>query len=159
MTHLTEGSKAPAFKTKDQFGNTLSTTELKGKKWVLYFYPKDMTSTCTVQACNLRDNYSALLKAGIQVIGINDNDEKMHQKFTDKNNLPFPLIADVDRTIINKYGVWGEKSMYGNKYMGIHRTTFLIDEKGIIQKIILKPKSSEHAKEIVKAWKEIGAHK
>ena len=148
---LQEGTKAPAFKGKDQDGNTISLTDFKGKKLIIYFYPADMTPTCTVQACNLRDNFGLLKHKGFSVIGISPDDEKKHKKFEEKNDLPFPLIADVDHTIIDKYGVWGEKQLYGRKYMGLHRTTFIIDEKGIIQKVFLKPKSKQHAEEILKA--------
>jgi len=155
MTTLTEGKKAPAFTSKDQNGNKVSLAQFKGQKVVLYFYPEDNTPTCTVQACNIRDNYSALQKEGIVVLGISPDEEKKHKKFEAKFNLPFTLLADTDHSIIDKYGVWGEKSMYGRSYMGLHRTTFLIDEKGVIRKIFLKPKSKEHTAEILKAWAEI----
>lgn len=152
---LTEGKKAPAIKLKDQNGKMVSLSDFTGKKVVIYFYPKDMTSTCTVQACNLRDGFSDLKKQGIVVIGISPDDTESHKKFEEKNKLPFILLADPQHTALEKYGVWGEKSMYGRKYMGVIRTTFLIDEKGIIRKIIEKPKSSEHAREILKEWKII----
>ncbi|HEX6432279.1 MAG TPA: thioredoxin-dependent thiol peroxidase, partial [Niastella sp.] len=148
---LQEGDKAPAFQGKDQNGKKVSLSELKGKKVVLYFYPEDDTPTCTVQACNLRDNYALLKKNGFEVIGVSPNDEKSHKKFETKFNLPFTLLADPDHTIINKYGVWGEKQMFGNKYMGVHRTTFVINEKGVISKIFLRPKNKQHAEEIVGA--------
>lgn len=151
MTHLTEGQKAPAFSGKDQNGNKISLNDYKGQKVVLYFYPQDNTPTCTVQACNLRDNYALLKKEGFIVIGVSPDDEASHKKFEVKNNLPFPLIADTKNSIIEKYGVWGEKQMYGRKYMGLHRTTFVINEKGIISKIFLKPKSKQHAEEIIAA--------
>ena len=156
MTTRTEGQKAPAFTSKDQNGKTIRLKDFSGKKLVLYFYPKDMTPTCTVQACNLRDNYSILKKQGWEIVGVSPDDEKQHKKFEEKNDLPFPLIADSELSIIEKYGVWGEKQLYGRKYMGLHRTTFLIDEKGIIRKIFRKPKSKQHAEEILKAWEEIG---
>ncbi len=156
-THLTEGTKAPAFKGKDQDGNTISLADYKGKKLVLYFYPEDDTPTCTVQACNLRDNFAALTANGFTVIGISPDEEKKHKKFEAKYKLPFTLIADPKHTIIDKYGVWGEKQLYGRKYMGLHRTTFLIDEKGIIKKIFLKPRSKQHTEEILKAWQLITA--
>ncbi|THU37357.1 thioredoxin-dependent thiol peroxidase [Niastella caeni] len=146
---LKEGDKAPAFHAKDQNGKKISLSEYKGKKVVLYFYPEDDTPTCTVQACNLRDNYALLKKNGFEVIGVSPNDEKSHKKFETKFNLPFTLLADPDHTIINKYGVWGEKQMFGNKYMGVHRTTFVINEKGVISKIFLRPKNKQHAEEIV----------
>lgn len=150
MITLKEGDKAPAFSAKDQNGKKVSLSEFKGKKVVLYFYPEDDTPTCTVQACNLRDNYALLKKNGFEVLGVSPNDEKSHKKFETKFNLPFTLIADPDRAIIEKYGVWGEKQMFGNKFMGVHRTTFVIDEKGIIKKIFLRPKNKQHAEEIVK---------
>lgn len=149
MTHLQEGQKAPAFSGKDQNGNKVSLANFKGHKIVLYFYPQDSTPTCTVQACNLRDNFALLQKNGFTVIGVSPDDEASHKKFEAKNNLPFTLIADTTNTIIEKYGVWGEKQMYGRKYMGLHRTTFVINEKGIIEKIFLKPKSKQHAEEIL----------
>lgn len=155
MTSLTEGTKAPAFKGKDQNGKAVSLAGYKGKKLVLYFYPEDDTPTCTVQACNLRDNFGLLRKAGFEVLGVSPDEEKKHKKFEAKYSLPFTLIADPDHTIIDKYGVWGEKQLYGRKYMGLHRTTFLIDEKGIIRKIFLKPRSKQHTEEILKAWAEI----
>lgn len=155
MEILQEGKKAPAFKGKDQNGANVSSTDFKGKKLVLYFYPQDNTPTCTVQACNIRDNFSALGKKGITIIGISPDDIKKHKKFEEKFELPFALIADTDHSIIDKFGVWGEKQLYGKKYLGLHRTTFLIDEKGIIKKVILKPKSKQHAEEIIKAWEEL----
>lgn len=155
MITLTEGQKAPAFSGKDQDGNKISLANYKGKKIILYFYPQDDTPTCTVQACNLRDNYSLLLKEGFTIIGVSPDDEAKHKKFETKHILPFSLIADTNHAIIDKYGVWGEKQLYGRKYMGLHRTTFLIDEKGIIKKIFLKPKSKQHAEEIIAAWKNL----
>ena len=155
MTHLQEGDKAPAFTGKDQDGKSVSLSGYKGKKVVLYFYPEDDTPTCTVQACNLRDNYALLKKAGFTILGISPDEEKKHKKFEGKYDLPFTLVADPGHTIIDKYGVWGEKLLYGRRYMGLHRTTFLIDEKGIIRKIFLKPKSKQHAEEILKAWSEL----
>jgi peroxiredoxin Q/BCP len=151
---LKEGQKAPDFKGKDQNGNILSLKDFKGKKLVLYFYPQDNTPTCTVQACNIRDNYDALIQKGISIIGISPDDEKKHKKFETKFNLPFPLIADTDHAIIDSYGVWGEKQLYGRKYMGLHRTTFLINEKGIIKTIIKKPVSKNHVAEILEAWEK-----
>lgn len=155
MTHLTEGKKAPAFKGKDQNGKPVSLADFKGKKVVLYFYPEDDTPTCTVQACNLRDNFGLLKKNGFIVLGVSPDEEKKHKKFEAKYNLPFTLIADADHKIIDSYGVWGEKQMYGRTYMGLHRSTFLIDEQGVIRKIFLKPKSKQHSEEILKAWAEI----
>ena len=156
MAILSEGNKAPAFSSKDQNGNTVSLEIFKGKKVVLYFYPEDGTPTCTVQACNLRDNFGALKKEGIIVLGVSPDEVAKHKKFETKFDLPFTLLSDPKHTIIEKYGVWGEKQLYGRKYMGLLRTTFLIDEKGIIRKIFSKPKSKQHTEEILNAWKEIG---
>jgi len=155
MINLKEGDKAPIFSGNDQNGKKISFADLKGKKVVLYFYPQDDTPTCTIQACNLRDNYSLLKNNGFVILGVSPDDEKKHKKFEAKYDLPFTLIADPQRAIIDKYGVWGEKKLYGREYMGIHRTTFLIDEKGIIRKIFLRPKNKQHAEEIIKTWKEI----
>ena len=145
---LLEGKKAPSFSAKDQDGATIKLSDFKGKKLALYFYPKDDTSTCTVQACNLRDGFKMLAKKGIEIIGVSPDDEKSHTKFITKHKLPFRIIADTDKKLVEKFGVWGEKQLYGNKYMGVFRTTFLIDEKGIIVKILAKPKVKEHSKEI-----------
>ena len=145
---LAEGKKAPSFTAKDQDGAAIRLSDFKGKKLALYFYPKDDTSTCTVQACNLRDGFKALSKKGIEVIGVSPDDQKSHVKFITKHKLPFRIIADTDKKLVEKYGVWGEKQLYGNKYMGVFRTTFLIDENGVVVKIIAKPKVKEHAKEI-----------
>ena len=152
MTTLLEGDKAPAFKGKDQNGKSVSLADYKGKKVVLYFYPQDDTPTCTVQACNLRDNFDALKKQGFIVIGISPDEEKKHKKFVTKYDLPFTLIADPEHKIIEAYGVWGQKQLYGKNYMGLQRTTFLINEKSIIKKIFLKPKSKQHTQEILAAW-------
>ncbi len=145
---LAEGKKAPSFTAKDQDGAAIKLSDFKGKKLALYFYPKDDTSTCTVQACNLRDGFKALSKKGIEVIGVSPDDQKSHVKFITKHKLPFRIIADTDKKLVEKFGVWGEKQLYGNKYMGVFRTTFLIDENGVVVKIIAKPKVKEHAKEI-----------
>ena len=153
MITLNEGDKAPVFKGIDQNGNKVSLADFKGKKVALYFYPEDDTPTCIIQACNLRDNYLLLKQHGIEVIGVSPDDEKSHKKFETKFQLPFTLIADGKHKILDQYGVWGEKQMFGNHYMGVYRTTFLIDEKGKIKKIFKKPKNKEHAEEIVKAWK------
>ena len=155
MTHLSEGMKAPAFKSKDQNGQPVSLAEHKGKKVILYFYPEDDTPTCTVQACNLRDNFGLLKKNGFVVLGVSPDEEKKHKKFEGKYDLPFTLVADPTHAIIDKYCVWGEKQLYGRTYMGLHRTTFLIDEKGVIRKIFLKPRSKQHTEEILKAWEEL----
>jgi len=150
-THLKEGDKAPAFTGIDQNGNKISLSHFKGQKVVLFFYPEDDTPTCTIQACNLRDNYGLLMKNGFKVIGISPDDVKSHKKFEEKFSLPFTLIADGERKIIDKYGVWGEKKLYGREYMGLHRTTFVINEKGIISKIFLRPRNKAHAEEIMKS--------
>lgn len=152
MMQLKEGDKAPGFSSRDQDGKTISLTSLRGKKVVLYFYPEDDTPGCTAQACNLRDNYAGLKKKGFEVLGVSMNDEKSHQKFEQKYNLPFRLLADTDRKIVDAYGVFGEKQLFGHKFMGIHRTTFLIDEKGLIKKIISKPDTKNHASQVLEAW-------
>lgn len=144
------GQAAPAFTGTDQHGNKISLKDFKGKKLVIYFYPKDNTPTCTTQACNLRDNYSLLKKNGFEVIGISPDDVESHKKFGNKYQLPFSLIADTDRKIIDKYGVWQQKKMFNNVYMGVVRTSFVIDENGKILHVINKPKSSMHAEEIIK---------
>ena len=154
MITLREGDKAPAFSGRDQNNNKISLSDYKGKRLVLYFYPEDDTPTCTIQACNLRDNYSLLKKLGFEVLGISPDDETSHKKFESKFHLPFTLMADPSHKILEKYGVWGEKQMFGNRYMGVHRTTFVIDEKGIIRKIFLRPKNKAHAEEIIQALKE-----
>lgn len=157
MITLKEGDKAPAFTGKDQNRQRIALADYKGKKVVLYFYPQDDTPTCTVEACNLRDNFSLLKAQGFSVIGVSPDDEKSHKKFETKFLLPFPLVADPDHKIIDRYGVWGEKQLYGRKYPGLHRTTFLIDEQGVIRKVFLKPRSKQHAEDISKAWAAIAA--
>lgn len=154
MAMLKEGTKAPLFKGIDQDGEEVSLADLKGTKVVLYFYPHDDTPTCTTQACNLRDNYSELTKRGIKVIGVSTDSVKKHKKFETKYSLPFPLIADEDLVIVNKYKVWGEKQFMGRTIIGTRRTTFLIDENGKIKKIIAKPVSKKHTEEILAAWDE-----
>jgi peroxiredoxin Q/BCP len=152
---LKEGDKAPAFSGINQNGEKLSLADYKGKKVIVFFYPEDDTPTCTIQACNLRDNFDLLKKNGFEVIGISPDKAESHKKFEKKFSLPFTLIADPDHTILEKYGVWGEKQMFGNYYMGVHRTTFVIDEKGIIRKIFLRPKNKAHAEEIIAKWNEL----
>ena len=145
------GDKAPEILGINQEGKVLKLSDFAGKKIVLYFYPKDNTSGCTAQACNLRDNYSELRKAGYEVIGVSADSEKSHQGFIAKQNLPFNLIADTEKTLSELFGTWGEKSMYGRKYMGMFRTTFIIDENGVIEKIITpkEVKTSDHAAQIL----------
>ncbi len=145
---LAVGEKAPDFKEKDQDGNWVKLSDFKGTKLVLYFYPKDSTPTCTTQACNLRDNYEQLLAKGYKVVGVSVDDEKSHRKFIAKHDLPFPLLADTEHRMVNAYGVWGEKKMYGHTFMGVFRTTFVIDEKGRISEVITKVKSKDHAGQI-----------
>lgn len=146
---IKQGSKAPEFSVKDQNGQTVSLSDLKGKKVVLYFYPKDMTPGCTAESCSLRDNYKSLQKAGYEVFGISTDDEKSHLKFIAKEKLPFRLLADTDKKVHEAYGTWVEKSMYGRKYMGTARVTFLIDEKGMISEIIEKVDTKNHANQIL----------
>jgi len=146
---LKEGDKAPLFTGQDQNGKTISLSDFAGKKVALYFYPEDDTPTCTIQACNLRDNYSLLKQKGFVVIGVSPDDIRKHKKFETKFDLPFILIADPDHTILNQYGVWGEKELFGREYMGVLRTTFVIDQSGVIRKIFLRPKNKAHAEEII----------
>lgn len=138
MTELKEGQRAPEFSAKDQNGDTVTLGQFAGNKVVLYFYPKDDTPGCTAEACDFRDNYQGLTAKGIIVLGVSIDDEKSHHKFANKHSLPFTLLADPDKQIVEAYGVWGEKNMYGKKYMGTNRTTFLIDEQGTIAHIINK---------------------
>ena len=154
MAVLEEGKKAPAFSGKDQNGNTVKLSDYAGKVLALYFYPADDTPGCTAQACNLRDNFALLKKNNIAVLGVSPDDAESHKKFEGKYELSFPLIADTDKKIIDKYRVWGEKNMYGKKFMGLLRTTYLINEEGVIIKVFKRPKTKEHSEEIIKAWKE-----
>jgi thioredoxin-dependent peroxiredoxin len=149
VTQLQPGDKAPSFSAKDQNDQPVKLKDYRGKKLVLFFYPQDNTPTCTIQACNLRDNYLLLQQHGLQVLGVSPDPVASHKKFETRYQLPFPLLADPEKIIIDAYGVWGEKQLYGRKYMGLHRTTFLIDEKGIILKIFIKPKNKQHAEEII----------
>jgi thioredoxin-dependent peroxiredoxin len=146
---LTVGIKAPNFKTKDQDGKEVSLSDFNGKKVVLYFYPKDMTPGCTAEACSLRDNYKALQKAGYEILGISSDDERMHKKFIAKEKLPFRLLADVDKSVHHQYGTWVEKSMYGRKYMGTARVTYIINENGTISEVIEKVDTKNHAEQIL----------
>ena len=149
---LKEGMKAPWFDGIDQKGNMVKLSDFAGKKVVLYFYPKDNTPGCTAEACNLRDNYDSLLQKGFAVVGVSPDNEKSHMGFTVKYSLPFPLIADTSKKILIDYGVWGEKKMYGKTYMGVNRTTFIIDEKGIIENIITKVDTADHSEQIFKIY-------
>jgi peroxiredoxin Q/BCP len=146
---LNVGDKAPDFTTKDQDGNLVKLSDFKGKKVVLYFYPKDMTPGCTAEACDLRDNYRVLQKQGYEVLGVSTDDEKMHRKFIEKEKLPFRLLADTDKSVHEKYGTWIEKSMYGRKYMGTARITFVIVENGMIQEVISKVDTKNHTAQIL----------
>ena len=146
---LAIGDKAPAFSGIDQNKKKISLKDLKGKKVILYFYPKDDTPGCTAESCNLRDNWSLLKKKGFEIVGVSADDAKSHKKFADKYDLNFTLLADTDKKVIEAYGVWGEKSMYGKKYMGIIRTTFVINEKGKIEKIFDKVDTKNHSVQIL----------
>ena len=149
MATLKEGDKAPDFTAKDQNGKTVSLADFKGKNVILYFYPKDDTPGCTAEACSFRDNYQSMLSKGFQVIGVSTDDEKSHKKFETKYNLPFPLIADTDKSIVEAYGVWGEKNMFGRKYMGTIRKTFLINAAGIIDEIIDKVDTKNSSQQVI----------
>lgn len=150
----TIGSKAPAFSLPDDAGRTVSLKDHLGRKVVLYFYPKDDTSGCTTQACEFRDHWAAVKRAGAVVLGISPDGVVSHRKFKARHDLPFPLLADEDHTVAERYGVWGEKSMYGRKYFGILRTTFLIDEKGRVRRIFERVKPKGHAAEVLAALTE-----
>ena len=147
-----EGSAAPAFKTTDANGETVNLKDFRGKKVALYFYPKDHTPGCTKEACSFRDAFSKFKKQGITILGVSPDSEKYHQKFVAKYKLPFTLLADTDHSIADAYGVYGEKKFMGRTYMGIHRTTFLIDEKGKIKKVFEKVKPEDHADEVLGAF-------
>lgn len=153
MTTLKVNDQVPPFETVDHEGNQISSKDFDGKKYAVYFYPKDNTPACTNQACNLRDNYAELAQNKISIIGVSMDTEKMHQKFAAKHALPFPLIPDTDKKMIEVFHVWGPKKFMGREYDGIHRTTFVIDEKGIIVGIIEKPKTKDHAAEILEIFK------
>ena len=147
---LVIGDKAPEFEVNNQEGETVKLADYKGKKVVLYFYPKDQTPGCIAEACNLRDNYNALLKAGYVVMGVSKDNEKSHRNFIAKQNLPFQLLADTELVVHNLFGTWAEKKLYGRTYMGTLRTTFIINEKGIIEDIIEKVKTKDHTSQILK---------
>jgi peroxiredoxin Q/BCP len=152
MAEIKEGIKAPWFEGTDQDGNTVKLDDFAGKKLILYFYPKDNTSGCTTEACNIRDNYNILLEKGFAIAGVSPDSEKSHKNFSGKYSLPFPLIADTSKKILNDYGVWSEKKMYGKIYMGVVRTTFIIDEEGIIENIIRKVNTSGHSEQILNLY-------
>lgn len=152
ITHLKPGDKAPDFNALDQDGNKISLKQFRGKKVALYFYPHDDTPTCTSQACNLRDNFALLQEKGITVIGVSTDSEQQHKKFEQKYQLPFRLVSDPDRKIVNLYGVWGEKLFMGKTIISTHRTTFLVDEKGKIGHIIEKVWSKKHTAQILELW-------
>jgi peroxiredoxin Q/BCP len=149
-----EGDAAPEFESRDAEGNTVRLSDLRGRKVVLYFYPKDDTPGCTKQACSLRDGHAELQKRGIKVIGVSLDDEKSHRKFAEKYSLPFTLLADTDHSVADAFGVYGEKQFAGRKYMGVSRTTFLIDEQGRVRKVLDKVNVEEHADEVIKAFSE-----
>jgi peroxiredoxin Q/BCP len=149
MTTLNIGDKAPDFETIDQNNKTVRLNDYLGKKIVLFFYPKASTPGCTVEACNLRDNYQTFLAQGYDVLGVSADSAKRQQNFINKNELPFPLLADEDKTVINAYGLWGPKKFMGREYEGIHRATFVIDEKGIIEEVIVKVKTKAHTEQIL----------
>ena len=148
MSELKEGDLAPAITARDEKGELITLKEYRGKKVVLYFYPKDNTPGCTAEACDLRDNYAQFMKEGFEIIGVSADSEKSHTNFKTKYNLPFRLISDVDRKVLEDYGAWGEKQMYGKSYMGILRKTFIINEDGYVEKIIEKVNTKEHSKQI-----------
>ena len=153
---LKEGDIAPDFKGLDQNGNQIQLSDFAGKNLILFFYPKDNTPGCTKEACDLRDNYDMWLSKGYSVVGVSPDNEASHLKFISKYNLPFPLLADTEKTILGAYGTWGEKNMYGNIRMGVLRTTFVIDKDGKIVKLFKRPKVAEHTEQIVKALEKIG---
>ena len=149
MTKLKVGDKAPKFEAKDDSGNMVSLSDYAGKKLVLFFYPAANTPTCTVEACNLRDHYKELKNSGYEIVGVSADTQKKQANFKKKFNFPYPLLADVDKNVINAFDVWGPKKFMGREFDGIHRTTFVIDENGIIQKVITDVKSKEHASQIL----------
>lgn len=150
---LKAGDKAPDFNGADQDGKPVSLADYKGKKLLLFFYPKDNTSGCTAEACSLRDGYDDLRREGYEMLGVSVDSEASHRKFIENHSLPFRLLSDTDKTVVNAYGVWAEKSMYGRKYMGTVRTTFLIDESGVIEDIITKVQTKDHANQILSTKK------
>ena len=152
MINLNVGDKAPDFVALNEFGQSTSLSEFLGKKVVLYFYPKDMTPGCTAESCNLGENYSLLQENGFIVLGVSPDSSKSHQKFIEKYNLPFSLIADEDKAVIKAFGVWGPKKFMGKEYDGVHRTTFVIDEDGVIEKVFSKVKTKDHTNQILESY-------
>jgi peroxiredoxin Q/BCP len=152
MTRLQVGDNAPDFTALNENGNSVSLSDFSGKKIILYFYPKDMTPGCTAQSCNLGENHLLLKQKGFEIIGVSPDPAKRHLKFIEKYNLPFTLLADEDRTVLEAYNVWGLKKFMGKEYDGVHRTTFVIDEKGIIEKIFLKVKTKDHTNQILESY-------
>ncbi|MFC4817571.1 MULTISPECIES: thioredoxin-dependent thiol peroxidase [unclassified Flavobacterium] len=150
MTTLQKGDKAPAFSAVDQDGNVHTLSDYKGKKLVVFFYPAASTPSCTIEVCNLRDNYSSFIKEGYALLGVSADTKKKQANFKSKNELPFPLLADEDKKVIEAFGVWGPKKFMGREFDGIHRTTFVIDANGVIEEVILKVKTKEHATQILK---------
>jgi peroxiredoxin Q/BCP len=149
MKQLKEGDRAPAFEGRNQDGKTIRLSDLKGKKVVLYFYPKDDTPGCTAEACNLRDNYTELAEKGFEVIGISPDTEKSHIKFRGKYQIPFNLISDTEKKILKEYGAWGKKNLYGRIFDGVLRTTYIINEEGVIEKVFTKVNTKDHARQIL----------
>ncbi|HEY0273234.1 MAG TPA: thioredoxin-dependent thiol peroxidase [Chitinophaga sp.] len=156
MKHLKPGDAAPDFTATDQDGRQVSLHDYRGKKVILYFYPKDNTPGCTAQACNLRDHHDALLRRGYVVLGVSTDSQKSHRKFSSKFDLNFPLLADEDHALVNAYGVWGPKTFMGRTFEGTHRTTFLINEQGLIDAIIEKPDTKRHTEEVLQVWENNG---
>ncbi len=148
MMELKEGDLAPPIRASDENGELISLEAYRGKKLVLYFYPRDNTPGCTAEACDLRDNYSQFIEQGFEIVGVSADSEKSHRNFKDKHQLPFRLISDVDKKVLQDYGAWGEKKLYGKSYMGVLRKTFIINEEGYVEKIIEKVKTKEHSKQI-----------
>lgn len=154
METIKVGAKAPLFEAKDQNGNPVRMKDYHGSKVIIYFYPKDNTPGCTAEACNLRDNYEVLLEKGFKIIGVSADSERSHQKFAEKFELPFPLIPDTEREVINAFGVWGPKKFMGRSYDGIHRATFIIDEEGVVEKVFTKVDTKKHTEQILKEYEQ-----
>lgn len=152
MTTLKIGDKAPDFKVINELGECMSLSDFSGKKLILYFYPKDSTPGCTVESCNLRDHYADLKEKGFEVLGVSADGEASHQKFINKHELPFHLLADTEKEVLNAYGVWGPKKFMGRVFDGIHRTTFVIDENGVIEQLFTKVKTKEHSQQILESY-------